>query len=130
MQGHGDEAGSKVKGPLRKDARSHRRYFSQVGQGSAPGGTWHNVTALSLRCFGKNVTDAKLEKTSLSADVFLGVPFVTGPPCATLAGVGVNSNPQARYGKKNSFSYYTNRTFSCIMKWLGQDICLSHRKET
>ncbi len=102
MQGHGDEAGSKVKGPLRKDARSHRRYFSQVGQGSAPG----------------------------SADVFLGVPFVTGPPCATLAGVGVNSNPQARYGKKNSFSYYTNRTFSCIMKWLGQDICLSHRKET
>ena len=78
----------------------------------------------------KNVTDAKLEKTSLSADVFLGVPFVTGPPCATLAGVGVNSNPQARYGKKNSFSYYTNRTFSCIMKWLGQDICLSHRKET
>ena len=27
----------------------------------------------------KNVTDAKLEKTSLSADVFLGVPFVTGP---------------------------------------------------
>ena len=79
MQGHGDEAGSKVKGPLRKDARSHRRYFSQVGQGSAPGGTCHNVTALSLRCFGKNVTDAKLEKTSLSADVFLGVPFVTGP---------------------------------------------------
>ena len=27
----------------------------------------------------KNVADAKLEKTSLSADVFLGVPFVTGP---------------------------------------------------
>ena len=27
----------------------------------------------------KNVADAKLEKTSLSADVLLGVPFVTGP---------------------------------------------------
>ncbi len=34
----------------------------------------------------KDVADAKLEKTSLSADVFLGVPFVTGPSLRYLIG--------------------------------------------
>ena len=33
---------------FRRQANVAYGYFSQVGQGSAPGGTCHNVTALSL----------------------------------------------------------------------------------
>ena len=75
-------------------ARSHNgHYFSYLSQdvllhryvAEGPlreGPVWASPRSRSE----KDVADAKLEKTSLSADVFLGVPFVTGPSRRYLIG--------------------------------------------
>ena len=45
----------------------------------------------------ENVADAKLEKTSLSADVLQGVPFVTGPSLRYVVGRPFDLSSVMRY---------------------------------